>query len=120
MVWVVAPMAVPVVNGPNTTSQNAQWQLISTSARTTVSIEELVDHNRVNVYPNPSEDGVFTISLPDEDSSIIHILDIEGKVVYQHQISAPYLTLKSDLEPGIYFINIKTNAMETVKKLIIK
>jgi hypothetical protein len=74
----------------------------------------------VNVYPNPSN-GTFTISLPEGAETIVSVMDLTGKSVYQSNASGTTTIKLDDMYKGIYLLNIydATNNTNVVKKLVI-
>lgn len=85
----------------------------------------------VNVYPNPAVAGqVFTINVngfDDETSSVyqINLYDAIGKVVYTSTNKANasgelILTPDLQLAAGVYFIEVKNNAISLREKLVVE
>ncbi len=75
----------------------------------------------VNVYPNPSNNGLFTvkggIDNTDEDGRII-VADIQGRILVDEKYSGNSQVNLSQYANGVYILTIKTkNGMEQ-KKLI--
>jgi hypothetical protein len=74
----------------------------------------------VNVYPNPSN-GTFTISLPEGAETVLSVMDLTGKSVYQDNVSGTTTINLNDMYKGIYLLNIYDTTTNTnvVKKLVI-
>ena len=72
------------------------------------------------IYPNPSSDGWFSVSLTDGSaaSGNVQVTDISGKSVYQGNISDGKVNLSS-LPDGIYVIQITNQSTKTSSKIII-
>jgi uncharacterized repeat protein (TIGR01451 family) len=76
-------------------------------------------------YPNPASDFV-TISLKDTTNSIstVTVYDVLGKMILQKKAANSITTDTLDLSyinPGIYFIEVKTeNNTKVVKKLLVR
>ena len=70
------------------------------------------------IYPNPTE-GEFTIELG-EDSSTVTIYNGIGQVVYQRSGLNGTQTMSLDLNPGMYFVNIRSDRANNTQKIIIK
>jgi PKD repeat protein len=90
----------------------------------TTGIEELINTDQIQVYPNPSK-GNVTIKL---NSSIavktnIQILDISGRVILNKpiQLSQKPVNIidENRLIPGTYFVNITAGNKKWIKKLVI-
>lgn len=94
---------------------------IITNTETTIVQENLsVDEynliNLINVYPNPTND-YFKIHIPNNQYiKSIEILDLSGKVIKQFNTSETYNI--EEIASGIYFLKVKMNDSETIKKLV--
>jgi hypothetical protein len=88
-------------------------------------IEEYVNSNDVNVFPNPSN-GMFTINITNANFNelTVSISNIQGKEIYnftERNINSDY-NKQIDLEgvaKGVYFIKINTGTELKIQKLII-
>ncbi len=69
------------------------------------NLESVSDKNMI-LYPNPSADGIFNISLP-ESTADIEVINLEGRRVLQFTTSSTQLDLSS-LSKGVYILKIKT------------
>ena len=87
-------------------------------ASTSVGSEFL--NNKVNLYPNPTNNDV-TIEFKNEADAIVNIFDIMGKTVFQEKYeNIKNINLRlSELKSGIYIAQIYSNNTKLVKKLII-
>lgn len=73
----------------------------------------------IQVYPNPSRDGRFTLTGI-EDQTEIRIYDIQGRMVYQaNTASQKQLDISLTVGQGVYLAHIKTANTEHIKKLIV-
>ena len=73
--------------------------------------------NQVNIYPNPAHDKIH-IDVPGE-TYYMTITDTTGKVIlWQHGIDEKRVWNIGDLPDDIYFIIIRTDKGESVKKLV--
>jgi hypothetical protein len=88
-------------------------------------IEDRIDKTSAVVYPNPC-DGLLNVYLPDGDDAIVSVLvmDILGHEVHNGNYTKSksghiYLNL-SDLQPGIYYLKIKTGKLDYISRLFIK
>ncbi len=93
------------------------------SADTTIEVvmqnEEAVNSllNNVVIYPNPNN-GIFTISLP--DNATVVITDIAGSIIYKSLIINSLQIDISNQPAGIYFIKITSENSNIIKKIIKK
>jgi hypothetical protein len=84
-----------------------------------------INQNYVQVYPNPSAGGVFTVSLPQSMSGLITtavIMDLQGRIVKQLTVSS-VLLFKIDLSAqssGIYILKVANKQQSQVIKLVNK
>lgn len=88
-----------------------------------VGVEELSDNLGLNVYPNPNS-GVFTLEInssSDIDGNV-HLMSIDGKLIYTEMISGNGLITKSinisDLADGIYYLRIETKTTIKTYKVL--
>lgn len=89
-------------------------------------VNEIVLHDLISVYPNPSTDN-FIISFPEEvvelDEAItINVYNINGQVVYTEscKISNNITINGTSFAPGVYFIKINAKETELYTTKIIK
>jgi hypothetical protein len=83
--------------------------------------------NTVNVYPNPSADGSFTLDFNMSESADVEIrmLNVLGEVVYYENLKKfngaynKQITLDR-VSKGIYFINVVSSKHRSTNKLIIE
>ena len=83
------------------------------------NIAENINDDKLNIYPNPAENEIYI-------SSENRILDVTIYNVNGQQINSQRTTVNgqqstvnvSDLNAGIYFVKIKTDNGETVKKIV--
>ncbi len=73
----------------------------------------------INMYPNPSN-GKITISSPEKVNNV-KIYSLLGQQVANFNAGSSQFTLDlSDVEPGIYFVNINVKGIPVTKKLTIR
>lgn len=86
----------------------------------TLSVDDKISEENVSVYPNPVNDEL-NIKLSQNLEADIRIFDTLGKlVVYQPNvnISGNYSVGVSNLNNGVYFVRINTEAGTVTKKFI--
>lgn len=107
---------------------SAQWQLETTTisglaAKATLKTDEIsAIEKAISIYPNPSIDNEFNVSLPElesGDTALITVSDMNGKVVLTQKLSTSG-QIKHHLASGIYIVNINAAALHVTKKLIVK
>ena len=72
-----------------------------------------------SIYPNPVTNGYVNISSPSNGEKNIAVYDILGKQVINTTITSDRLNV-SQLNSGIYMLNISENGISSTKKLVIK
>ncbi|WP_289044456.1 T9SS type A sorting domain-containing protein [uncultured Olleya sp.] len=95
----------------NTTIDLGAYEYISTLSVDYVSLST----NSVRLYPNPVNDKLFIKSDNAIDS--ITIYNVSGQIIKQTEIFSNGIDV-SVLNAGLYFINIKSDNRENIKKFI--
>jgi len=80
---------------------------------------ESIEQSQISIFPNPTN-GIFTINGIDE--CIIKIVDIAGREVYNEYTNKNNTAIDiSNLEKGVYFVNItEENEVVYTQKIILK
>ena len=95
--------------------------LLSSSACGNVSINEVLDANSFQIYPNPCE-GSFEINAPlmNPKGFKIEILNLlnEQLIKFMNIQNFPYTINLEDLPNGVYFIKISDGSSFTTQKII--
>lgn len=83
---------------------------------TFLSTDGNLGHKELKLYPNPSSDFIiFDI----DENSLVRIFDINGKIVFNQNINSSENKINiSNLNEGIYFINIKNSKSENTSRFI--
>lgn len=82
-------------------------------------IPQSQEYTAIKVYPNPTKDFV-KISLTEKATCIITLTNMIGQKVFEseyNELNVINLNIK-DFENGLYFISIKYNSKEYVRKLV--
>ncbi len=73
-----------------------------------------------SVYPNPATGNSVTVQSPAAIQSVV-ISDLLGKVVFaQSSVNATQLTINTELNAGMYLMNVSTSQGNGTQKLIIQ
>lgn len=75
----------------------------------------------IGVYPNPSQEGgTISVSGLNASKSELTIRDIQGKLVYQKELSGNDLQLDTELRSGCYLVEITQNGSKFLTRLIVE
>ncbi|MCJ8165322.1 endo-1,4-beta-xylanase [Pontibacter sp. E15-1] len=81
------------------------------------------ERERVSVYPNPASEGKFKLVLPDYSAAkkaVVQLVDLEGRILLEQQVTQPVTNVEQPLKPGIYLIRVIQEKEVTVKKMIVQ
>ncbi|HWB64048.1 MAG TPA: T9SS type A sorting domain-containing protein [Chitinophagales bacterium] len=85
----------------------------------TTGIPNVGSANEVNVYPNPSTNGQWHISLGyNFIGAPLEVYDVNGRLVYKMQIATASADISMNTAPGIYILRIPSAQGNVVRKLI--
>ena len=115
----------PIANG-NYAVEVTQNNCIDTSICfpiTTIGIEELNDHNKFVVYPNPSNGELQIRANLSNANHSLEIYSLEGKKVFDRNLSIEECKGKtislSNLKDGVYLIQLKSESDIYTSRLVI-
>jgi hypothetical protein len=77
----------------------------------------------ISIYPNPTQDLVFISFEEQHTNAMVSIITLDGKEVITQYISSsePEISIDvSSLEPSLYFIEIITDELGTIRQKLIK
>lgn len=80
-------------------------------------IGEVEAEEVASIYPNPSEDGNFTVEA--EGLAEVEVLDFSGKLVYTASVNGGE-QVNANLKSGVYAVKVSTNGTTNVSKLIVR
>ena len=91
------------------------------------AVDDFVEEQNFDVIPNPASDEVL-VSLNLEDSTDdmkITIVDITGRLIQERSLTNQSLRIReqmdiSELEAGIYLVNVIFNNRDVITKKLIK
>jgi len=106
---------------------SAQWQLATTTAR--MSTHDVADRDRneegsalVEIYPNPAKGNQLHIYVPamlENETADVAIIDSRGNVALATKVYRSG-TIQHALSQGLYFVRVRTDEINTIKKVIIE
>ncbi|MGV3610795.1 MAG: T9SS type A sorting domain-containing protein, partial [Fluviicola sp.] len=74
-----------------------------------------------SIFPNPAQKGgTIGISGLSSSTAALTIRDIQGKLVYQKELSGSEATLNTDLKAGCYLVEVTQNGSQFLTRLIIE
>jgi hypothetical protein len=86
-----------------------------------VGVNNISENDKTRMVPNPSKGHFSIIDMP-EGIDKIEILNISGLIIYTEIISGNTYyenTTRTNLVPGIYFVNLIGKGRKLVKKLVV-
>ncbi|WP_417861540.1 BspA family leucine-rich repeat surface protein [Winogradskyella sediminis] len=89
---------------------------VSTEVIENLSTDEYSFQNALTIYPNPTNEYFKVEKSNNVNIESIKIYNISGKLVKEFTESERYNV--SDLNSGFYFLRIKTDKSQTIKKLV--
>jgi hypothetical protein len=96
--------------------------MVNGSVTGATSITSFTSGTSINVYPNPTSDGIFTVSTGNNSAkSIVTVSNIIGKVVFSKELNVTgkeTIDLSNEAN-GSYFVNIKNDKENSTKKITI-
>jgi len=81
--------------------------------------------NLFNLYPNPSSDGIFNLSVSTTDDARVKLFDIRGRNVYSELHTNNSNVFKTTLDfsklaSGVYMLDVESDFKRAVKKIVIQ
>lgn len=102
--------AVVSINGCSTTSECRSREVLSVEQHKALSFD---------LYPNPAEEKINVKGLT--ETSIVSLLDMNGRVLRMISTDAANTSINiRSFKAGVYFIRIKSNRIDEVRKFIKK
>jgi hypothetical protein len=82
-----------------------------------------IESDLVTIYPNPSSNGLFNISIENKYTNelLIDVLDISGRRILRTQTNneAIFEIDLSEFANGLYFVKVNMNGQQVLKKLML-
>lgn len=82
------------------------WELINTKFGITAGLDEVVDNNLIQIFPNPAKNVVAISSLNNSKLKKIELYSITGKLIKEIHPSSQNINV-SYLENGVYFLKVE-------------
>jgi len=82
-----------------------------------------IDAKNISIYPNPSSNGIFTLSLDNEHTKIkLEVYNMFGQNIYNEEVinSKNHSINLNNFSKGIYLVKIKNNDEVINKNIVIK
>lgn len=77
--------------------------------------------HELEVYPNPSHTGLYTLKLPNTNPSTVYIYSMDGKLISKTPINGMQASINiSNAMPGVYLAEVRSKEYTEVLKLIIE
>lgn len=90
----------------------------TTISESTVGITQLTSGANINIYPTISK-GSFTVDVSNGNYSI-QIYNLTGEQVYSKNTITGIEKINLNVTTGLYFVNIKQDNKNTIKKIVIQ
>ena len=94
-------------------------QSVTVTQSGTTSIEETASINNLNIYPNPNT-GKFVIEISKIENLEIKLFNVFGEIIYEEKDFKKRIEFNlSDIQSGIYFLNIETEKGIARRKILV-
>ncbi len=109
-----------VVTYTNSNSCSSSYTInIAATNRVAIDMNDLAA--TIQLYPNPSNSGQFTLEVDDiNSSSHVQIIDLQGRMVYQSNLSQKKTVIDPILSKGTYIVKVADVRSSFNQKLIIE
>jgi len=91
----------------------AQWRHIT-------GVTEVSTIAAMQIYPNPAEEGRFNVKLPNSETAVLTIINLQGKAVYSTIIDNGFASINANLGAGVYVVSIQSESGLKTQKLVVK
>jgi hypothetical protein len=105
------------IQGFNTGVATAEWIFKMTKNSDTAGVDDFTT-NSVKMYPNPAK-GFVNLSSASNEALDVAVYDMLGKEVLRANAVQSQLNI-SNLNPGMYFVNMTQGTNVSTKKLLVK
>jgi hypothetical protein len=88
--------------------------------KTTVGMDDQLQHPNIGVYPNPAPGGKFTINTP-KDLTRIEVMNLHGEKIFEiDELKQGFHEIQLDVTPGIYLIRFYAGKQTFYEKLSVE
>ncbi len=88
----------------------------------TIGLETLQPFQAIQVFPNPSADGIFTLRINEPGFDMFSVYTLEGRLILETMIAdevvSEYVVSLAGFESGIYLLNVHSKQGNSVYKLV--
>ena len=106
-------------DGGGSTGGDVVYTSSTTVCESTVGIAQLATKTNISVYPTVSN-GNFTVEVPNGGDYSVEIYNLTGEKVFEKTTNASVEHVSLDVTSGLYFVNIKKDNKNTIKKIVIQ
>lgn len=80
---------------------------------------QTIESKSAKIYPNPTQNN-FVVEVSDNKIQQLQVVDISGKIVLQQTIAGKVNIDASQLENGVYFVQLKNSIGTSTQKIIVQ
>jgi hypothetical protein len=108
--------------GPNRVFHNSAWIYKGVLRNIiTGAVDFETPYSELAFYPNPTQNSLNISNLPVSFKGSINIYNAPGQLIHSEIINGSHLSVQTGhLKSGVYFIQIKTENQEIIRKTLIK
>lgn len=99
--------------------QKWSMQAVSNARMADVAVVEIIDDDRLKVFPNPAAGEEVYVRF-DQGEAWIIVSDLSGRTVFEKRLEESVAINTSDFMPGTYVLRVVSAAQTYERKLIIK
>jgi hypothetical protein len=72
------------------------------------------------IYPNPAKDGNFNVTLANNETSVLTVVNLQGQVVYNTVIDNGFALINTNLGTGVYIVSVRSESGLRTERLVVK
>jgi photosystem II stability/assembly factor-like uncharacterized protein len=101
------------------TANNSVWKFSAPSIVTGAEQENASSQLKVNMYPNPTINDAFTLSVPLEDA-YLEIVDMTGNKIMEQALEKGNNTISLHFHKGIYLVKVSNFKNTFLQKIVLR